>query len=110
VELTKLHHSTKDKFIWIYILNVTDILFTQLLLTTGQGYEVNILMRGLVKIPLFAIAVKVIFIGVLLIIALKYLKGATNKELKTIKVVTYLVLGLYIFLNVSHIINCAILF
>jgi hypothetical protein len=110
VELTKLARSTKEKFIWIYILNVTDILFTQLLLTTGQGYEANPVMRGIVKIPMLSIGIKVGFIGIMLLIILKYIKTVPDKQLKIINLISYIVLGLYIFLNISHIINCTILF
>jgi hypothetical protein len=101
---------TTRMIIWIYILNITDIIFTQLLLTTGLGYEANPLMRQLTEHPIAAILFKLSYAGIMCLILYRVSKKMSGKELWKSAALISLVLFLYIFINCMHIYHCFTMF
>lgn len=57
----------KIKFLALYILNVTDIVFTILLLNTGFYVEANIFMLEVVKSPTISFLLKILAPAVLFV-------------------------------------------
>jgi hypothetical protein len=68
--------SIRKKLILLYILNVTDILFTLLLLQTGYFTEVNIFMMKAVQSPVISVLLKIILPAALLFYIFKRMKDA----------------------------------
>lgn len=93
----------KYKFALIYGLNVTDILFTLVLLGTGEFFEGNILMEPIVANATASIALKVLLPIVLIYFLLRRMRGATESQLKTSNIFINVCLALYVIINLSHI-------
>lgn len=93
----------KYKFILIYGLNVTDIMFTLFLLGTGQFFEGNILMEPIVGNAIASIALKAILPIVLIYCLLRRMRDATESQLKTSNIFINVCLVLYVIINLSHI-------
>ena len=81
----------RTKFIIIYLLNVTDVIFTLLLLRTGGFLEVNGIMRNIIDNEVMSIAIKIFVPLVLFILIYSYFAGQnhlqtlTNKHLCSLK-------------------------
>jgi hypothetical protein len=74
--------SIRKKLITMYILNVTDIIFTLLLINTGMFLEVNAVMVRIVNNrQLLSIMVKAVIPFVLLLWVYKRMIKATVKQL-----------------------------
>ncbi|MBU3188762.1 DUF5658 family protein [Clostridium bowmanii] len=97
--------SIKRKLITMYILNVTDIIFTILLVNTGMFLEVNAVMAPFVNNrQLLSIILKVVIPFVLLLGVYKRIKEATEKQLYQSSIIVNGCLIFYGLINVFHIV------
>ena len=101
--------SIKKKFILLYLLNVTDIIFTLLLLQTGYFEEVNIFMVNAVQNPLISFLLKVILPALLLYFIYKRIKGADPSQLRASNIAVNISLTIYSLVNISHVVWVALL-
>jgi hypothetical protein len=92
------------KLIAIYILNVLDIIFTLLLVKTGLFIEGNYLMGQIINNGALTLIVKVIIVGALVAILYKRIEKATIKQLAISNIILNSCLGLYLLINLSHIV------
>lgn len=94
----------KYKFLLIYLLNVSDIICTILLLKTGLFIEANPLMFKVIQDQSAALALKV-FLPALLLLALTVrIHKATEYQLRISNYLVNIILLLYTLINLSHII------
>ena len=93
----------KYKFALIYGLNVMDILFTLVLLGTGEFFEGNILLKPIIGNATASISLKVILPIVLIYCLLRRMRDATVDQLKTSNIFINVCLILYVIINLSHI-------
>lgn len=94
----------KNKFIAIYILNVTDIIFTILLLSTGFYMEANILMVKAVESILVSFILKVVLPAVIFMLIYFRMQGATDQQLKKSNIFINGAIIMYTLINVSHLV------
>ena len=94
----------KNKLLILYILNVTDIIFTLLLLSNGLYMEVNTLMAKAVQSPTASLALKVILPAILFIFIYFRMHKASAKQLKQSNLIINFATAVYVVINVSHII------
>jgi hypothetical protein len=99
----------RKKFILLYFLNVTDIIFTILLLRTGYFAEVNLLMVKAVQSPVVSFLLKIIFPAVLLIYIFHRIKDADAFQLKAANITVTISLIIYCLVNLSHLVWIALL-
>ena len=99
----------KIKLLMIYFLNVADLIFTLLLLSTGYYFEANILMAKVVNNTAATLLIKIILPAILLAVLYLRIKIATNKQRKISNYVINPVAILYIMINIFHFIWFAIL-
>lgn len=99
----------KKKFILLYLLNVTDIIFTKLLLKTGYFAEVNILMVKALQNPVASILLKIVFPAVLLYLIYKRMRDADELQLKAANIAVNISLTIYALVNLSHLVWSALL-
>lgn len=88
----------------MYFLNVTDIIFTLLLLKTGMFKEANGVMVNIVENPVLSLMIKVVIIGFILYYLTKRMLMATNKQLYISNYIINGALGIYSIINLMHII------
>lgn len=100
----KLLLNIKMKFIALIILNITDVLATLILINIGFCVEANIFMKNIIQAPLISIAVKTIIPAVLLYFLYHRLKLANEKQIRIAAVIINAGLGLYILINISHLV------
>ncbi|MBU5487696.1 hypothetical protein KQI77_05885 [Clostridium sp. MSJ-8] len=91
------------KCIVLYILNVTDIIFTYKLLDTGEFIEANGIMNMIIPNKLITIIVKVFIVLFLLIYLYIRLKEADERQKKICNILITMLLIFYTLINVSHI-------
>ena len=72
----------KYKFLILYLLNVTDIIFTLSLLATGLFLEANILMAKAVESISASFILKIVLPAALLLCLYIRMKKASEKQLK----------------------------
>jgi hypothetical protein len=99
----------KKKFILLYLLNVTDIIFTLLLLQTGLFAEVNILMIKAVQSPIASIILKIIIPAILLYYLYMSVKSSDEENLKASNIAVNISLTIYALVNLSHLVWVALL-
>jgi hypothetical protein len=99
----------KKKFILLYLLNVTDIIFTLLLLQTGLFAEVNILMIKAVQSPIASIILKIIIPAILLYYLYLSVKSSDEENLKASNIAVNISLTIYALVNLSHLVWVALL-
>lgn len=99
----------KKKFILLYVLNVTDIIFTVLLLQTGYFIEANILMVKAVQSPSVTFLLKIILPALLLYVIYKRMQDADNNQLKLVNIAVNMSLTFYCFVNLTHLMWTALL-
>lgn len=99
----------KKKFILLYLLNITDIIFTVLLLQTGYFAEVNFLMVKAVQSPVASILLKVLLPAALLFYIFYRMKKAAIDQLRAANIAVNISLTIYTLVNLSHIIWVALL-
>ncbi len=95
--------SLRQKLVVLYFLNVIDILFTYLLLSTGWFVEANILMVKVVQSTSASILLKVVLPALLLVYIIKRLAGATQKQLSYSNIIINTINMLYGLVVLSHI-------
>jgi hypothetical protein len=101
--------SIRKKFILLYLLNVTDIIFTILLLQTGYFTEVNLLMVKAVQSPTASFLLKVVLPAFLLYYIFKRIKAADALQLKTANIAANISITIYSLVNLSHLVWVALL-
>ncbi len=94
--------SIGKKFILLYVLNITDILFTLFLLHTGLFDEGNVLMKEVIDNNILSIIIKALLPITLLIIIYLRMQKATIKQLYISNIVIIVCLALYFLINISH--------
>lgn len=99
----------KNKLLMLYILNVTDMIFTLLLLDTSYFIEANILMSKVVQSSPISFLLKVVLPAVLFICLYLRMKNASVPQLKISNFIINITTSLYILINISHIIWFGIL-
>ncbi|NLJ40610.1 MAG: hypothetical protein GX352_03220 [Clostridiales bacterium] len=92
----------KTKFILLYLLNVTDIIFTRLLLGTGVFVEINALIANVVLDSVVCILLKILLPAVLLTILYQRMHRATERQLKISNIILNLAVAFYLLVNISH--------
>lgn len=93
----------RKKLILLYILNVSDILFTLALLRTGLFQEINIFMVSVVESPLISIILKIILPAGTLYYLYKRIRLTDAKQLRAANIGLLISLTLYSLVNLSHI-------
>lgn len=75
-------HNIRNKLLALYMLNVTDIIFTILLLNTGFYMEANSLVSKLLQSPLLSLISKIVLPAVLFMFIYDRMRKATDRQLK----------------------------
>ena len=101
IKQTSLIH-IKVRLILLYILNVSDILLTLLLIRTGFIVEANPLMASMIKNNFATFLVKGIIPALLFIYLYYRLQSATPKMIKLTNRCIFVLLGFYFIINCLH--------
>lgn len=101
---TYTYDMLRKKFIILYLLNVTDIIFTLLLLQTGYFAEVNFFMVKAVQSPIASLLLKIILPAVLLYVIYKRMKDTDEIQLKAANIAVNISLTLYTLVNLTHLV------
>ncbi|WP_374707710.1 DUF5658 family protein [Clostridium sp. LY3-2] len=96
--------SVKNKLLLLYILNISDIIFTLILLQTDMFIEANVTMQKIVLDPILSLVIKVGFVGILVFFVYRRLEDANNQQLKIGNIFVSGMLIVYIIINSFHII------
>lgn len=99
----------KNKLLVLYVLNITDIIFTLLLLNTGYYMEANILMNSAVQSYAASFCLKVLLPGILLLYVFFRLKSANERQLRNSNIMISGITVVYAFINLSHLVWFSIL-
>lgn len=99
----------KKKLIIIYFLNVTDIIFTLLLLQTGYFAEVNILMVKVVEYPFISLVLKITLPAALLYYLYTRIRIADKDAWRVSNIAINVSLTIYTLVNLSHLVWVALL-
>lgn len=94
----------------LYILNVVDLVLTQVSLSTGKVYEANPLMVDLMNNLPMAILIKVVFLGLALFAIVYFAYRWEIKIVKFLHVLILSVITIYSFVNINHIVNFILIF
>ncbi len=94
----------RRKLILLYILNVTDIIFTLMLLQTGFFSEVNIFMVNAVESPVLSLLLKVILPAGLLFYLYKRICTSDNSGLRATNIGINISLTIYALVNITHLV------
>lgn len=93
------------KLITLYILNITDIIFTIILVNTGMFIEANIFMAPLVNNKqLLVIVIKIVIPLIMLLVVYQRMKKATEKQLYQSNIIINAFLIFYGLINISHVV------
>ncbi|WP_275372713.1 DUF5658 family protein [Clostridium tertium] len=104
-----LYNNIKPKFIMLYILNVTDILFTHLLIGTGLYMEANIFMVRIVSNVWLSIFIKITIPALLLLILYYRISKASLKQLKYSNIALNIIITYYLIINILHVLGIIML-
>ena len=97
--------SIRRKLITLYILNLTDIIFTLFLVNTGMFIEANALMAPVVyNMQILSLIIKISVPLTLLFWVYQRMKKATPKQLHQSNIIIIAWLILYGLINLSHIV------
>lgn len=99
----------RKKIIILYLLNVTDIIFTLSLLKTGLFREINIFMANAVESLLMSVILKVVFPAGLLYYLYRTICLSDRDQLRMANVGLLISLTIYSLVNISHIVWLALL-
>ena len=95
----------KKKLVTIYILNISDIIFTIFLVRTGMFLEANAIMAPLVyNRQSLSIIIKVVIPFILLLGVCQRMKDATRKQLYLSNIMINMCLIFYGLINISHVV------
>lgn len=92
----------KYKLRLIYFLNITDIIFTLILIRTGRFFEVNIFMQSVIKNEILSSLLKICLPLVLIYYLIRRMKDATDKQLLAANIFINFALILYTIINMMH--------
>ena len=98
----------KHKLLILYVLNVTDILFTLMLISTGLFMEANIVLKKAVQSVPASILLKVVLPAVLLFYISLRIKDASVKQLKQSNIILTIITVGYALINISHLVYISI--
>lgn len=101
--------SIKKKLIILYLLNVSDIIFTLLLLRTGLFAEVNFLMAKAVQNPAASLCLKIILPAIILYYLYTGIKNSKDPHSKAANIAINISLTMYALVNLSHLVWVALL-
>jgi hypothetical protein len=101
--------SIKKKFIILYLLNVSDIIFTVLLLKTGYFAEINFLMADAVQNPIASVLLKILLPAILLYYIYRRIRNAEASQLKAANIALNISLTIYSLVNLSHLVWVSLL-
>lgn len=88
----------------IYILNLTDIVFTLLLVSTGAFVEANPAMQNMVHTnPAMSIIAKTLIPLALILYITQRIQFANDKQLKQSNILINGLTILYVIINISHV-------
>ena len=92
----------KIKLIILYILNISDILLTLILVRTRLIIEANPVMASIIENSFATFFVKGIIPALLFIYLYHRLQSATPKMIKLTNFCIFILLGFYFFINCLH--------
>lgn len=93
----------RAKMISIYVLNVTDIIFTLILCSTGLFMEANPLIAGFISNGAYSLFIKLAIPSALLLYLYFRIKKANTSQLRKANLFFNAILVLYVLINFSHI-------
>lgn len=99
----------KNKLLLLFILNTTDIIFTQLIVKSGIGIEANPFMKNVVDNVFYSFLIKIILPAVLLFILYYRMKNATTKQLRISNIALNVADSIYTIINIIHLVSFSIL-
>lgn len=99
----------KNKLLILYILNVTDIISTLLLLNTGFYMEANTLMSKAIQSRIISFVLKIMLPAILFTLIYFRIQKATNLQLKQSNLLINGAIIFYTLINASHLVWFAIL-
>jgi Domain of unknown function (DUF5658) len=99
----------KSKLAILYILNLTDIVFTIILVNTGYYFEANFLIANVVKDYTASFLIKVLLPATLLLYIYFRMQKANDYQLRVSNILISLAVGLYATINAFHILWFALL-
>lgn len=99
------YETIQKKFILLYSLNISDILFTLILVETGLFREANVVMIKVIENTMFSLLLKVVVVGILIFIIYRRMAGATEKQLRISNIIINGAITIYEIINIMHIIN-----
>ena len=99
----------RKKLILLYLLNVTDILFTIALLQTGFFSEVNIFMVHAVQSPIASFLLKIVLPAALLYYLYRRICQSDGSQMKATNIGINISLSIYSLVNLTHLIWVALL-
>lgn len=101
----------KIKFIILYLLNVTDILFTLFLLDTGLFTEGNFFINKMLSNKQLTLCFKIFIPALLLFYVYLRMANASEKQLKFANELVKICIIFYFVINITHVIwTCTFLF
>ncbi|HHT88746.1 MAG TPA: hypothetical protein GX002_07035 [Clostridiales bacterium] len=111
IAFIKTHNliNIRKKFIILYLLNVSDLIFTLALLQTGFFREMNIFMVNAVQSPLVSVLLKIIFPAGLLYYLYKKISLSNSDQLRAVNIGLLISLTLYSLVNLTHLVWVALL-
>lgn len=95
-------NAIRFKLFILYLLNVTDALMTKVLIETGDFYEANILLRGIVEDTYVFLSLKILLLGLMITLVGIRLYDATDRQLKLGNIPINILGVLYALINGSH--------
>lgn len=92
----------KKKLMFLYLLNVTDIIMTLILYNTGLFTEVNFIIACLLDNHFLSLFIKTIIPGILLYMLYIRMKDANSKQLIISNYIISFALACYVAINLLH--------
>lgn len=102
-------NTIRKKLVLLYLLNVTDILFTLGLLQTGFFSEMNIFMAYAVQSPLASFLLKILLPAVLLYYLYRNSCQSDGSQMRVTNIGINISLFIYALVNLTHLIWIALL-
>ena len=110
IAFIKTHNliNIRKKFIILYLLNVSDLIFT-LAFTDRIFQKMNIFMVNAVQSPLVSVLLKIIFPAGLLYYLYKKISLSNSDQLRAVNIGLLISLTLYSLVNLTHLVWVALL-
>ena len=94
----------KKKLYILYLLNLTDLVFTFFLLNTGMFFEANYIMSLIIENNFISILLKGVMVFILIYFISKRIKKASKVQRKISNIFIMGCIFFYVTINISHII------